>query len=723
MNYLDLLSIIKWDLLIFLIGVVFLPFSSFFFSKFIDKGYIFSKIIGISILSYSIFLLGHLKIMRFDQFNLIILLIIISFIFLVPFIIKIKSNKIVIKDSFIKLFRFNWKFFLFEEIIFMICFFIWSYVRTFNPDILGIEKFMDLAYINSILRAEYLPPKDPWFSPLAINYYYFGHLITAVLTKISQIPSYITFNLMLATIFAFIFSCSLSIILNLLNEIVKIRKAIIGSIFGAFLVTFAGNLTTIYAFFTNSTTDDIIPFWKLIFSFDTFPNSYWYPTATRFIQNSIHELPSYALSLSDLHAHLLDTPVALLSIALCISMFLVLKSLDKVKKVNKILLLYSFIFSFVLAVEYMTNAWDAGIYFILYSGLVILILHSKKEFQTYSDRFNFLTRGILVPFIGVLLFSLPFSLNFKPFVSGIGIVCPPDFLIKLGSIGPLLFEANHCQRSPFWQIFLLYGLFFIGIFSFFLFISKIQKKFNSDLIVIYFSLFGLILVLVPEIIYLKDIYPTHFRANTMFKTAYQAFIIFSIVFAFTSVRILSHFGSSLKQRLMKFGYILIILPFLVLVFLYPFFSIPSSHSQLKNSLGLNGFEYLKKTNSSDYKAINWINKNIDNQPVILEALGDSYTDRGRISVYTGLPTVLEWTSHEWLWRGTYEITAPRIGDIKTLYETKDINEAKKIINKYQISLIYIGKFEKEDYKISENKFLDLGEIIFANGETNIYKIR
>ena len=41
-----------------------------------------------------------------------------------------------------------------------------------------------------------------WYAGLPINYYYFGHLVTATTTKLSGLDLAYTFNLMLATIFA-----------------------------------------------------------------------------------------------------------------------------------------------------------------------------------------------------------------------------------------------------------------------------------------------------------------------------------------------------------------------------------------------------------------------------------------------------------------------------------------------------------------------------------------
>ena len=133
-------------------------------------------------------------------------------------------------------------------------------------------------------------------------------------------------------------------------------------------------------------------------------------------------------------------------------------------------------------------------------------------------------------------------------------------------------------------------------------------------------------------------------------------------------------------------------------------------------------QYLKTIKPSDHDAIIWINQNIKGQPVILEAQGDSYTDYARISANTGLPTVLGWTVHEWLWRGTYDIPSARFSDIQNLYESTDIKLTKNIINKYDISYVYISNMEREKYKISEDKFSQLGNLIYSKNDARIYKI-
>ncbi|MBI2431032.1 MAG: hypothetical protein HYV39_03395 [Candidatus Levybacteria bacterium] len=694
----DLLFIIQWWVVFFFIGIIFLPLTTLLFSSFIDRGYIFSKILGTAFVSYTVFVFGTLKIFPFTLST-------IFFISILFIAINIRFLKKYPKSTI--------RIFLFEEFLFLATLIFWSFIRGFQPDIHGLEKYMDYGFINSILRAEYFPPKDMWFTPFSINYYYFGHLVTAVLTKASLLPSHITYNLMLATIFAFTFTCSFSIGANLINKLKNqnLKVLIIGGLLTAFLVSMAGNIHTIYAFFKPYTNENPVPFWQLALSPETFPNSYWYPNATRFIHNTIHEFPMYSFVVSDLHGHVIDIPFVLLTITLLLS--LIFNSRVENFKL-KILLI-----SFLLAVMYMTNAWDGIIYFLL-TALVIVYLNWKR----------YLRIGLLVVLvcIGSIVFSLPFSLNFKPFVSGIGILCAPDFLTEIGKFGPLLFEKDHCQHSPLWQLFILHGFFYFWVISFIFFLFnnlklKIKNFSASDVFVLLLILLSTILIILPEFIYAKDIYPAHYRANTMFKLVYQAFIMLSISSSYIIVRLFLNHKSLIINRYVKFVYLFIGSICLLVVLIYPYFAITSYYGNLQTYYGIDGTSYLKKLYPTDYEAIQWINKNIKGQPAILEAQGDSYTDYARVSTHTGLPTLLGWTVHEWLWRGSYDIPSPRIAQIQTLYETKDLQQTKQLIKKHNIKLVFVGDLERQKYpNLNTDKFEALGKIIYQNGETKIYKI-
>ena len=783
MSLSDLIFIFQWWMVFFGVGLVFLPLTINIFPNFFDRGYIFAKILGIIIVSYAVFFLGIVKVL---PFTIPTILLVTAFFAAINILILKKYWKSKIEQWNNKTIAI----FLFEELLFLGALLLWSFIRAHQPDINGLEKFMDFGFINSILRSEYFPPKDMWLTPYPINYYYFGHLVTAVLTKLSGIPSLITYNLMLSTIFAFTFTGAFSIGANLYALMTNkagdasrgaprgdprlVRR--VGNAWGwraagpaiagfltASLVSLSGNLHAIYAFFKPYVNENPVPFWQLVASIQTFPNAYWYPNATRFIHNTIHEFPLYSFVVSDLHGHVLDIPVVLLTIAVLLSLifnfqFSIFNQIKNYKNKNSFqisnLKFQILLITFLLAIMYMTNVWDGIIYLIL-TIIVIYCIRLKS-------------RSILFLVIGFIVFSLPFSINFKPFASGIGILCAPNLLTDIGKIGPFLFEPDHCQKSPLWQLLILYGFFYFWVVAFIIFIfgrvnskheyrnskqyqmTKIQNSkhfehsdfknlnlfrisdfgfriFISDIFVFLLIVFSTLLIIIPEFIYVKDIYPAHYRANTMFKFVYQAFIMLSIASGYIIIRIITNFKFQISN--FKFSYCkLVVLVFigsigLFLVMVYPYFAINSYYGDLKTYYGLDGTRYLNKLYPSDYQAIAWINKNIKAQPVVLEAQGDSYTDYGRVSSNTGLPTVLGWTVHEWLWRGTYDIPAPRISEVQNLYETKNIELTKKLIKKYEIKLIFIGDLERQKYpKLYEKKFMQLGKIIFEKNQTRIYQL-
>lgn len=733
MNVSDFFYTLKWFFVFFVIGAAFLPLTFSVFSNFKDKGYIFSKIIGLGFISYFIFIVGVLKIVKFSEISVLFSLILFFILNYSLYIYYKKENPLLIIRKSLKIF-------FIEELIFFSALIFWVFVRSNLPDIHGLEKFMDFGFLNSILRSDYFPPKDMWYASQPINYYYFGHLMSAVVTKLSSIPSFISYNLMLATLFALTFAASLSLAINIFDNKKFSIKSSLSGVLGAILVSFGGNLTTIYPFFkTYAPADNPVPFWQLPFLPFNFPNGYWYPNATRFIPFTIHEFPLYSFVVSDLHGHVLDIPFALLIIAILFSLFQ--KSELKIRNLK----LEISLISFLLAVMYMTNAWDGIIYFLL-TGLVLFYLvigRSKIKHQEMKNTpTDFIRAGsrretvigenltlkiytwlssLFIAGVGFVLFSLPFSLNFKPFVSGIGFICAPKFLTNLGNLGPFLFEANHCQRSHFWQLLILYGFFYFFVVSFIAFI-KFKKKYvlsKNDIFILILIFLSSLLLIIPELIYIKDIYPLHYRANTMFKLSYEAFILLSISSAYILVKLLS----SIKSRILLFLFLLSSLFLISLNLIYPFFAIGSYYRNLTNYQSLNGIKYLSVSYPDDYKLINWINENIKGQPIILEASGDSYTDYARISANTGLPTVIGWSVHEWLWRGTYDIIAPRIEDVKTLYTSDNINLIKILLTKYQISYVVVSSLEREKYSnLNESNFKTLGKIVYKDNSSVVYKI-
>ena len=178
----DISYIFIWYLTILIIGLSVLPLTLNIFRIFVDRGYIFSKIIGIFLASYLMWLLGSLHIMPFTKISIFIILIFLAIINMLVFIKKNQKQGITLP----------WKWLLLEEVIFLACLSFWAFVRGNEPSIRGLEKFMDYGFVTSILRGAYFPPLDMWLtkSPdytggFFINYYYFatGLIILWLVTK------------------------------------------------------------------------------------------------------------------------------------------------------------------------------------------------------------------------------------------------------------------------------------------------------------------------------------------------------------------------------------------------------------------------------------------------------------------------------------------------------------------------------------------------------------
>lgn len=723
----DMLYILQWWATFLILGIIFLPTTRLLFPNSKGSFYIFSKIIGAGILSYLVFLFGTLKILPFSTISVYGVLLICLFV-------NIYLVKRVLPRERMHLYKIA----VFQEFLFLSGILFWSFVRGNEPSIHGLEKFMDYGFVNSILRSEYFPPKDMWFTPLPINYYFFGHLLTAILTKLSYLPSLITYNLMIATLFAFALTCGFSLVFNFLLT-KGMKRAIVGGLLGGTLLSLGGNLHTIYSFFAAYPGEKPVPFWKLTFLPNSFPNGYWYPNATRFISYTIHEFPLYSFVVSDLHGHVLDIPFVMLAIALLFSS-IKKKAFTKIDIVS---------YSTLLAIMYMTNVWDGAIYLLLL-GMVLLVVYKRKiSIEFYKNQYilGFLklkkitglkellfqlafTGGLTI--ILFIVLTLPFSVFFKPFVSGIGIICAPKFLVAMEKVGPFLFEADHCQKSPFYQLLVLYGFFaFFAISFLIIFIRELRKKkkdamqFQTHIFIFLLILLSTILIFVPEFIYAKDIYPQHYRANTMFKLVYQAFMLLSLVSAYVIIDLFSRRAQSILQGIVRLGFMVVTIVFLILVYLYPYFAIKSYYADLKTYHGIDGTMYLKTLYPGDYAAVSFLNSTISGQPVILEAQGDSYTDYARISANTGLPTVLGWTVHEWLWRGSYAIPSPRIEEVRTMYEG-DQKSTEELFKKYHVSYVVVGQLEKQKYPLLNTQKLEkMGDVIFRSPDelTIIYKLK
>jgi uncharacterized membrane protein len=130
---------------------------------------------------------------------------------------------------------------------------------------------------------------------------------------------------------------------------------------------------------------------------------------------------------------------------------------------------------------------------------------------------------------------------------------------------------------------------------------------------------------------------------------------------------------------------------------------------------LDGMEYMKVAIHGedglyfelrgDYDMIRWLQEHVEGTPVIMEAhqFPSEYHWNGRISIYTGLPTILGWRFHQIQQHTLPEmdkLVQTRENNIAAFYDLSGadgIRAAMDLIDAYDIEYIVVGALERAFY--------------------------
>ena len=196
------------------------------------------------------------------------------------------------------------------------------------------------------------------------------------------------------------------------------------------------------------------------------------------------------------------------------------------------------------------------------------------------------------------------------------------------------------------------------------------------------------------------------RMNTVFKYYLVAWLLFAGAGGYGLWRGWMAAGSALRGAMV--GVVGIVA---VGVMVYPALAIPvrttDNDTPAPTPLTLDGAAWMSDTVHwerdqpiavrGDAAAIRWLQDNVAGAPAILEAHGDGYRWNGRISAFTGLPTVLGWPWHQTQQRGRYELIGVRAAAVAQLYNTPDAAAARILLDKYGIAYIIVGELERIYY--------------------------
>jgi YYY domain-containing protein len=481
-----------WWVIVEIIGWLALPIAMRVLHWLPDRGYIFSKSIGLLIASYILWLGASSHLLRNNLGGILVSVLIVGGLSIAFYLHAQRRDG----ETLLSFLQENKKLVLTVEILFFVSFAAWEVLRAYAPDKImsaGGEKFMEIAFMNGILNSQFFPPLDPWLSGFAISYYYFGYVMMAFLTRLSGVPAGVGFDLYDALLFALTVVGAFGVVYNLVSAALNRKsnrvsappanQALGFGLLGGLLIAVMGNLEGLLEVFYSAR---VLPeaFWKWINIPDLvsspatgkwIPPGYWWQVwwhASRVIQDlnldynpapvsPITEFPSFSFILGDNHPHVLALPFVLLAIALALAVLLrtvgaafsVPTAPEEPGASSRLTILLPFdadwilffFASLVLGGLAFLNTWD----FPIYLGVILLAYIAGKTLLHNGFKFEILKQA------AILAVELLFSSIFLYIFFYVG------FSSQAGGILPYVLPPT---RLP--QYLVIFGIFLFILFSF-----------------------------------------------------------------------------------------------------------------------------------------------------------------------------------------------------------------------------------------------------------------
>src|SRR6266480_340405 len=327
------------------LGLVFLPLTITVFHNLPDRGWAFSKALGLALFAFCVwFPLMTLRFLPFSQLSIAGVALILLACNLLAFL--------RLRHALAKVIRSNISYIVVTELVFLGMVFLLGWIRSFGPDIRSYEMFMDEGFIAAIMRSPHLPPNDMWFSGYPINYYYYAHFTIAMLAKLlGQSPS-IASNTGICIFFGMTAVNLFGVTCNIVSwaryqprSTVTVSGTSERRLWPAFLRRrqtadkpqhhdrYSDQPDTVLPSLSSAIPFGLLTilmgevlgnlastqqWWK---AHDDLPPEYWFNT-TRIIDKTINEFPAFSFLLSCFHAHVLALAFTIVAIALAFNLFL-----------------------------------------------------------------------------------------------------------------------------------------------------------------------------------------------------------------------------------------------------------------------------------------------------------------------------------------------------------------------------------------------------------------
>lgn len=569
------------------------------------------------------------------------------------------------------------------EVVGFAVFWMLAVLRAPTWAVTGTEKPMDLAILASLMRPGPLPPEDPWFAGYALPYYYWGFVPWAFPARVSGFFPDEVFNLLVPTLAS-----------------LTAQLAYAWARSWGLARPWAGAAAAASVFL--GTADG----WWQLFAGKAgfFTSNLW--EASRGIRHTITEFPLFTFHLGDLHPHLLCQPWVLLAV-------LAWHSLSPLHRGWRVLLR-----AWVFGVAAATNPWTVP-----FLGLGVFLL----SLAVCEKRISAALETVGTCLAAVVLF-FPAWANLPAAASGIGLVHTPTTVteiarVLLPALWPLvvvsLWLVHHRHRLLGVPLAGL-GFVVVGVvtgrplvaLAVLLGVAVLWRAFEEPSWRPASFLVGacLLALIGMEVFYVKDPYgPDWYRMNTVFKTLSFVFLMLPV----PSLWLLAQGKTPGWRR----PWIWAVLPW--------FLALPQLATVTRGAWPLPAsFAGLHWMAPGEAEAARFLHRNVGSD-VLVEAVGDAYSDAARMSASSGVPAVLGWENHEGLWRPPEfgPLIAQRRDTVHALYRCPDPACVQSLAQALGASLLVVGSVERRLYpELNEEALRQAGQVLFSMGEVTIVRL-
>jgi YYY domain-containing protein len=713
-------AILFW-LLVVALGVAALPFAELLFDRLPGRGLVFALPLGLLVAAFPPWLLASLHLVPYGRATALGSIAVYAAV--AVFLWWRRGLGRLGRQAP------GWSLWLAGEILFTVAFFAWSLLRSFEPAVWQTEKPMDMALVNVVNKSDWFPPHDPWQSGTDVNYYYYGHYLVAFLVRVTGIDPAVAFNLAVALFYALV-TVSVFGVAAVLYEAARRegdaprRSPVLVGLTAAFLATMIGNLAGGFQWIHHTSR---------ISSYD-----WWAPS--RVIDGTANEFPYFSFLLADLHAHVMVTPFALVAVAYAVQLGVhgppAWGRNAWLRPAAELLLA-----GLVLGGLYAINSFDFPTACLI--GVGALLVWSLEEPGRWRRALVWGAGWLAV----ALLLFLPFWHSFSPPTHSIGRIrdhvgfatFARDYLLIYGVslwvvlalfAGRFQVPRKYLAWAGAAMLFVLVllapprlagvalALLIVALAAFVTLASgRISQPYRMLWLL---TAVALALVASGEVVYLRDAFDgtASFRFNTVFKTGYQAWFLLAIV-----AGVVVYWSANWLGRRLRIAWLAVLAGLVALALVYPVFASYSRSLRFTQSPTLDGMLWLERSAPDDAAAIEWMRSSVPGSSTILEQVGKDFDPegRGRVSTYTGLPTVMAWPGHEVQWGHD---PGSRAADVQQIYSTTDMTTARQLLDEYGVRYVFVGSLERKDYKAAAlAKFARLGTPAFRAGDTVVYRLQ